>query len=348
MANTGKYLRNAWYMAAWSDEVGDAAMLRRRLLGQPIMLLRRQDGGISALTDRCPHRFAPLSQGTREGDVIRCAYHGLGFDTQGQCVHNPFSDTLPKGASVRQWPAQERDGIIWFWAGDPATADPALIPDFASINRAGLSPIKGLMGMKAPYQFATDNLMDLSHIEFVHKGSFAGNGVIFAGKHELRQEGQTLHSNWWMPDVPAPPHTMGLYEPGLPTDHWLDMRWDAPASMLLEVGATPTGKPRTDGIVVHQAHIITPESDEASHYFWATTRSTDHAQEEMDAMVRSLMEQAFNVEDKPIIEASYDNLDGMDFWEARPTFLGIDSGGTKARRVVQQMIAAEQDALEAA
>ncbi|OYW82616.1 MAG: hypothetical protein B7Z20_13720, partial [Sphingobium sp. 32-64-5] len=181
------------------------------------------------------------------------------------------------------------------------------------------------------------------HIEFVHKGSFAGNGVIFAGQHELRQDGQTLHSNWWMPDVSAPPHTMGQYEPGTPTDHWLDMRWDAPASMLLEVGATPAGQPRGEGIIVHQAHIITPESDESSHYFWATSRSTDHAHEEMDAVVRSLMEQAFNVEDKPIIEASYANLDGMDFWEAKPAFLGIDSGGTKARRVMQQRIAAEQE-----
>jgi len=341
MANHAKYLRNIWYMAAWADEVGDT-MLRRRLLGQPVLLFRKEDGAIAALTDRCPHRFARLSDGTREGDVVHCPYHGLAFDADGHCVHNPFSDTLPKGAAVRPWAAQERDGIVWLWAGDPALADPALLPDFAAINRAGLAPLKGMTPMQAPYEFATDNLMDLSHIEFVHKGSFAGNGVIFAGRHELKQDGDTLHSNWWMPDVPAPPHSMGQYEPGTPTDHWLDMRWDAPAAMLLEVGATLTGKPRGEGVIVHQAHIITPESDETSHYFWATTRSQDHAHEEADAMVRSLMEQAFNVEDKPIIEASYANLDGMDFWEARPTFLGIDAGGTRARRLMQQRIASEE------
>jgi len=346
VTTTGKYLRNCWYMAAWSDEVGET-MLRRRLLGQPILLLRKQDGTAAALTDRCPHRFAPLSEGTREGDVVHCPYHGLGFNAEGQCVHNPFSDTLPKGANLRVWPTQERDGILWFWAGDPALADPALVPDFAPIIKAGLAPLKGLMGMKAPYEYATDNLMDLSHIEFVHKGSFAGNGVIFAGKHELRQEEKALWSNWWMPDVPAPPHTLGIYEPGTPTDHWLDMRWQAPASMLLEVGATRVGKPREEGVVVHQAHIITPETDGTSHYFWATTRSTDQAHEQADAMVKSLMEQAFIVEDKPIIETSYANLDGMDFWEARPAFLGIDAGGTKARRVLQQMIAEEEAALAA-
>jgi len=77
-----RYLRNAWYMAGWSDEVG-TALLRRRLLGEPILLFRKEDGTAAALTDRCPHRFAPLSAGTRDGDTVRCAYHGLAFDAAG-------------------------------------------------------------------------------------------------------------------------------------------------------------------------------------------------------------------------------------------------------------------------
>ena len=102
--------------------------------------------------------------------------------------------------------------------------------------------------MRANYEYGTDNLMDLSHIEFVHRGTFAGNGVIFAGKHTVHQEGDTLHSNWWMPNVAAPSHTAGIYAPDLRTDHWLNMRWNAPASMLLEVGATPTGTPPAQGV----------------------------------------------------------------------------------------------------
>jgi phenylpropionate dioxygenase-like ring-hydroxylating dioxygenase large terminal subunit len=344
MTQTGpNYPRNCWYMAGWSNEVGDA-LLRRRILGEPILLFRTADGAPTALTDRCPHRFAPLSAGTREGDLVRCPYHGLAFDASGQCAHNPFSATLPKGAAVRNWPVHERDGIAWIWMGDADQADPALLPDFGTLFRNGAEPVRGLMPMRAPYEFATDNLMDLSHIEFVHRGSFAGAGVIFAGKHEVRRDGDRLHSNWWMPNVPAPGHTYGIYERGLPTDHWLDMRWDAPASMLLEIGATPVGEPRETSVIIHQAHIITPETADTAHYFWASTRGSGVASEQGDAMLFAMMTQAFEQEDKPIIEAAYANLDGRDFWDAKPAFLGIDAGGTRARRLVEELIGRETPA----
>ena len=335
------FLRNCWYMAAWSHEVGED-LLRRRLLGEPFLLYRKQDGSVAALVDRCPHRFAPLSMGHRAGDLVVCPYHGLTFDPQGQCVRNPFSNKLPKGAKVRTFPVEERDGIAWFWAGEPDKADAGLIPDFSMLEVAGHgAPISGHMPMAAPYQFGTDNLLDLSHIEFVHTGSFAGNGVIFAGEHEVKEQGTQLHSNWWMPDVAAPPHTMGIYDPQMRCDHWLDMRWDPPASMYLQVGACPAGGGRDQGVLAHQAHILTPETTETTHYFWATTRSHPPS-EQGDAMIRGLMEQAFIQEDKPIIEAAFDNLDGADFWQMRPTFLGIDAGGTKARRLLEKLIASER------
>jgi len=198
--------------------------------------------------------------------------------------------------------------------------------------------------MAANYEYGTDNLMDLSHIEFVHRGSFAGNGVIFAGEHSVKQEGETLHSNWWMPDVAAPPHTFGLYDREMRTDHWLDMRWDAPASMYLEVGATPTGRAREDGIIVHQAHILTPETETSTHYFWATTRSVDVVDEAMDTQLRALMMQAFEAEDKPLIEAAFANLDGGEFWSQQPVFTRVDAGGTRARRLLRDLRDQERDA----
>jgi vanillate O-demethylase monooxygenase subunit len=332
-----EYLTDAWYMAAWSDEVGEA-LLRRRLLGEPILFFRLEDGSVTALTDRCPHRFAPLSMGTRQGDEVTCLYHGLTFDGTGACVRSPFGP-IPKGASVRCWPVKEQDGIIWFWPGEPALAESTPLPDFALLHRGQPAPpITGLMPMAADYQYGTDNLMDLSHIEFVHRGSFAGRGVIFAGKHEVRQDGDMLHSDWWMPDVAAPAHTYGIYPPDMRTDHWLEMRWQAPATMLLEIGAAPAGGDRKDGVIVHQAHILTPETEDTSHYFWATTRSGGPVTPEGDAMLRGLMGQAFVEEDKPVIEAAFANLDGADFWESKPVFLGVDAGGTRARRLLQAMI----------
>lgn len=334
------YLRNAWYMAGWSSEIGDA-LLRRQMLGEPVMLLRKLDGSVVALADRCPHRFAPLSLGTREGDCVTCPYHGLTFDADGTCMRNPFSETLPKGARVCSYPVVERDGIAWLWPGREELADPAAIPDFSMLWVEGHgAPIGGQIPMNANYEFGTDNLMDLSHIEFVHKGSFAGRGVIFAGTHSVREEGRTLHSDWWMPDVAAPPHTIGHYDPDMPCDHCLEMRWDPPASMYLQIGACPHSGERASGIIAHQAHILTPETATTTHYFWATSR-TGPPSEQGDEVLRALMTEAFVTEDKPVIEAAYANLGGADFWDMKPVFLGIDAGGTRARRMLQKLIALE-------
>jgi vanillate O-demethylase monooxygenase subunit len=335
------FLRNVWYMAAWSDEVGDA-LLSRRIAGRRLVLFRKTDGTAVALEDRCPHRFAPLSLGTRDGDTIACGYHGLTFDASGRCVRNAFSAELPKRAYVTSFPVIERDTITWCWLGAPEDADPATVPDFSFLpdgpaNRS----VRGYTLLRANYEYGTDNLMDLSHIEFVHKGTFAGRGVIFAGTHTAREDGDTLWSNWWMPDVAAPAHTTGIYPPDLRCDHWLDMRWNAPASMRLEIGATPHGAPREQGLVVLQSHVVTPETEHTSHYFWASTRSHAIDDPALDAMLRGLFQQAFDHEDKPLIEAAYENVRGgargPGFWEQEPVYLHVDAGGTRARRAIEAL-----------
>lgn len=343
------FLKNVWQMAGWSEEFGEQNLVARRIAGRKLVMMRKGDGSFAALDDRCPHRFAPLSLGDRQGDRIVCGYHGLAFEGSGQCVHNPFSERIPAGTTISSYPLVERDDIVWVWLGEKSAADPALIPDFSFLRESPTNrTIRGYTLLEANYEYGTDNLMDLSHIEFVHKGSFAGNGVIFAGKHDVRLDGETLWSNWWMPDVAAPPHTQGAYPPDMQTDHWLDMRWNAPASMYLEIGAVPCGGARDDGIVAHQAHILSPETDGTTHYFWASTRDTAVDSVEVDAMLKTLFAQAFDDEDKPMIKAAYDNLEGADFWSQKPVFLGVDAGGVRARRLLETMLARENDAGRAA
>jgi vanillate O-demethylase monooxygenase subunit len=330
-------------MAAWSEEI-TSSPVSRRLNGEKLVFFREEDGAVAALDDRCPHRFAPLSLGNLSDGVLTCGYHGLRFDGSGACVHNPFSDRIPSGASVRSYPAVERHGMVWYWPGDLVAADGGLIPDYSFLEENGSRrTIRGYTVLEANYEYGTDNLMDLSHIEFVHKGSFAGDGVIFKGEHRVEQDGDTLHSNWWMPGIPAPKQTTGIYPPDLITDHWLEMRWNAPATMYLEIGTTPHGTPRQDGFITHQAHILTPETESRTHYFWATTRDQDIDDPAVDEMLRSLFGQAFNEEDKPMIKAAYDNIEGADFWACKPLFLGVDAGGTKARRLLESIRKREQD-----
>src|SRR5262249_55992316 len=87
---SGTYLRNAWYVAAWSDDLADGQLLSRTILKEPVVLFRKSDRHLAALQDRCPHRFAPLHMGKIvDGDRVQCPYHGLEFDSSGACVLNP-------------------------------------------------------------------------------------------------------------------------------------------------------------------------------------------------------------------------------------------------------------------
>ncbi|MEY2926556.1 MAG: hypothetical protein RL367_1033, partial [Pseudomonadota bacterium] len=266
------YVRNAWYMAAWAGELPCGGVLSRRLLDRLWLIYRLTDGSIAMIEDRCPHRFVALSKGTREGDRIICGYHGLGFDATGQCVHSPFPDVKPQ-ASVATMVAVERHLAIWFWPGDPALADPATIPDFSYLE-GGRAAERGHLVIKGNYELMTDNLMDLTHAEFIHRESFGVNGAIFSGLQTVRQDDDgAIWNNWDMPDSEPPGWAAPMLAPGAKVDQWLHMRWHVPASMDLTIGMARAGSNRTELVVppLHNPHIVTPETQTSSHYFY------DHA-----------------------------------------------------------------------
>src|SRR5215471_7455909 len=105
------FVKNAWYCAGWDYHVSHSkdALLSRRMAGESIVLYRKSDGRVLALEDRCPHRQAPLSMGRKEGDSLRCMYHGLKFAPSGKCIEVPGSNHIPERACVRVLPVLERD-----------------------------------------------------------------------------------------------------------------------------------------------------------------------------------------------------------------------------------------------
>jgi len=327
------YLRNVWYMAAWEQEIEGDALLERRLLDRPWVLFRKQDGAYAMLGNLCPHRFAPLSQGKRKGDGIACPYHGLEFGSTGACTHNPFSDRIPPHARVDAPVVVARYGAIWFWAGNADEADPALIPDFSAIETEQ-PMVHRRMVFPAHYEIITDNLLDLSHTEFVHAESFQMGGKFLAGRHEaVEDETGAIWSKWSFDNTPRPVWLHGV-APDARMDEWLDMRWHAPASMLLEVGFTLAGQSRDKAPVPPfvNPHILTPETAQSTHYFY-----TRQPGEEAEAMTR----QVFELEDLPMLEAIQRELGaaakGNAFWNLKPVVLNIDAAAVRARRRLMKL-----------
>ena len=216
------YLQNAWYVAAWSDELPAHGMMHRRLLGEDVLLTRDAQGTAHALRNRCPHRFAPLHQGKRLGDLIECAYHGLRFDLDGTCVLNPHGNgAIPHNARVRRYPVVERDLLLWIWMGDPLKAGLMPIPAFVGLDPERFAINRGYMHTPANYELMTDNIMDLGHIEFLHHG-LLGSESVRRGATEVRQDGKVVFSNRLVRNEILPPALDALFETnGRPVDRWL-------------------------------------------------------------------------------------------------------------------------------
>jgi len=336
------FLRNAWYVAAWDDEVGATELFARRILNEQILLARGADGVVRAMRDRCPHRFAPLHLGMRHGDVIECAYHGLRFGLDGNCVFNPHGDgAIPKGAHAQAYPLVASQTLLWVWMGDPAHADPALVPEFDGLDPDRFAINKGYMHTPANYEFMTDNIMDLGHIEFLHEG-LLGSDAIRAAATEVRQEGTTVHSNRLTRDeLLPPPLDYAFGTNGAPVDRWLDVRWTPPAMMQLVIGVAPTGAPERIGIETPGVHLMTPETETTTHYFWSNARAFRRDDAELHAQLDQGLRYAFEHQDKPMILAQRDAMDGADFWELRPVILEGDAGAVRARRILRKLIGDE-------
>ncbi|MDH7794016.1 phenylpropionate dioxygenase-like ring-hydroxylating dioxygenase large terminal subunit [Beijerinckia sp. GAS462] len=352
------YLRNCWYGLAWAEELLATPLLARRILGMDMVVFRDAKGRPTALRDRCPHRFAPLSRGVLKDGTVQCSYHGLRFDGAGGCVENPFGRVPPR-AAVEKFTVVERDQMLWIWPGDAAKATPDTIPDFSFQNRDGIDGdwvVFGYTHVQANYQLETDNLLDLSHTEFLHANSFGGRGLIQRGEYQLRDLNTEIHSNWWMANIPFI-NPMTRQPTGERLDHFLDMRWTAPSAMRLHVSFLPHGvhadrkdNRRDDLPGQFSAHIITPQDIGSCHYFWSANKPTG-AGPFVGGVDKTkglaLFKQAFEIEDKPMIEAVEANM-AADFWDERPLLLANDAGGVRARRRLAKLIQEEQAAAETA
>lgn len=339
--------RNAWYAAAWDHEV-NRKPLARTVGETPLALYRTEDGKPVALADACWHRLAPLSLGKLEGkDGIRCPYHGIVYNSAGRCVSMPAQETLNPSATVPSYPVVQRFRYVWVWLGDPALADDSLIPDMHQMDHPEWAGDGLTIHAECNYQLIVDNLMDLTHEEFVH-GSSIGQKELSESDFITTHDVKSVTVTRWMLNIDPPPFWKKNINDKFPgydgkVDRWQIIHFQAPSTICIDVGVAKagTGAPegdRSQGVNGFVMNTITPETPRTSHYFWSFQRNYCLDSQLITTQLRNGVHGVFG-EDEVMLKAQQSAIDANPDYEFYN--LNIDAGGMWVRRLLEKMLVAE-------
>lgn len=252
-------------------------------------------------------------------------------------------DTLAsESAAGRDIAVEPRYRIIWIWLGDAADADPSLIPDFSCFDRVKDTAFSwGILPTAANYELLADNILDLSHADFLHPTTLGG-GAMTRSTPKIERDGVSLIVTWDAPnDTALPVFDRLLPKPGQPAHVRIAVRWHPAAAMMLRAQVAPAGEPLEDWFDVHAAHVMTPADQFNTHYFFGSSRNYRTDDAEFHAAQSRMILAAFEHEDKPIVEAQQRAMGEAEFFSLKPVLLPIDAGPVQARRMLAQLIAKE-------
>lgn len=346
------YVRNAWYVAAWSRDLEPNKPFGISILGEPVVLYRTESGRAVALEDRCVHRLAPLSLGRCEGERLRCMYHGLLFDPDGKVAEIPGQDLIPAQARVRSYPVTDRHSWIWVWMGDPARADESLIPPAVGLDDPDWILGHGHLDYEAEARLINDNLLDFSHLTYVHANSF-GAGPSFAEERpKLTPLERGVRFERWIVGTNGPVGRKGDDV----VDGWSAYDFLLPGVLLMWSGSYPAGTAKACNFerpnyskatlgVTFTSQAVTPTTDKTSRYFFSWGPHCQHGDEALRDMLMGIAGQAFH-EDKVMIEAQQRVIDMTPEPRIMPT--AHDRGVTLFNRLVEKLAREENDTRSAA
>jgi phenylpropionate dioxygenase-like ring-hydroxylating dioxygenase large terminal subunit len=335
------FVRNQWYVAAYTEEVGEE-LLGRTILAEPIVLYRTQDGTAVALADRCVHRRYPLSLSGRDGDRIVCGYHGFTYEPSGACVYVPGQARIPRTARVPAYPVVEQDSLVWVWIGEPDRADAGLIPRAPWLTAPGYTTVRGMEPLAARYGLLVDNLLDLSHETYLH-GGYIGTPEVAETPitTEVDEDAGIVRVQRRMKDVECPPFYATSTGIKGRIDRWQDIEYLPPCLYLLHSRIAPTGvEPGPDGDDSNACHAeivyaITPETETTTLDFWMVARDfavddadvsdylakSNHTVVMQDVVALNALERVIATEPEGFQELS----------------INIDTGGLAARRMLRKL-----------
>ncbi len=344
------FIKNTWYVACSLSELqalGDRP-LGRTICNEKIAFFKGPNGQVAAVEDFCPHRGAPLSLGKVCQGHLQCGYHGLVMGTDGKAVEMPMQ-RVRGFPPIKSYAVIERHGFVWVWPGDQSRVDAQQMPVFEFFDHPDWAYGGGLYHVKADYRLMIDNLMDLTHETYVHANSI-GQPEVDETPCETRTDGQQVVTQRFMSDIHAPPfwqmamRANGL-DPQAKVDRWQICRFTPPSHVMIDVGVALAGHGGFDAPAQVKAYsvvvdFITPETETSHWYHWGMARNFKAQDTSLTEQIRDGQGRIFG-EDMEMLERQQSNL--TQWPDRKLLMLNIDAGGVQSRRLIDRMLAQEQE-----
>lgn len=284
-------LQPFWYPVAFSHEVADAPF-GARLLDERLVLYRTGGGRVTAARDLCLHRGAPLSQGTVEGDWIRCRYHGFCYDSDGKCAMIPAHPgaAIPPKLALATYPVREAYGLVWVTLGDGSAPFPEFErwddPDYIRVLPEAVE-IAAAAGRQV------EGFLDVSHFAFIHVESFGESNNPVVPAYPVEKTAHGFKADYVSTVSNYPVHLKHLNPPGFEWRRLFEVH--LPFTARLTVFFPECGQ-------LHILNAVCPVSARRSRVFVPICRNFDK-----DAPLQPTLDfnhQVFE-EDRLIVEQQY-------------------------------------------
>jgi 5,5'-dehydrodivanillate O-demethylase oxygenase subunit len=168
----GELLRRYWMPIAGVSEFGERSTKAMRLLGEDLVLYRDLSGTFGLVDRHCAHRRADLAHGMVEKCGLRCNYHGWAYDQTGQCIHQPYEETvfpdrnLKQAVVLKAYPVSVKAGMVWAYMG-PKPAP--LLPDWEAFSWPNGFVQVVISEVPCNWFQCQENSIDPVHFEWMHE-----------------------------------------------------------------------------------------------------------------------------------------------------------------------------------
>ena len=306
-----KWIRESWYVIALESEIPSIdheKVFSRTILGERILVYRSANNlfQLIALRDRCVHRKVPISTGIRIGDNVRCGYHGLQYCPTGKLCKVPgMEDSEIQNRAIKSYPAEIRHGYVFVWMGKPHSPDYTLLPSDDELKPIGTHAI-GYMHAEVSANLLCDNLLDFTHLDFVHPTTLGGTTTFSSIRPEIKEIDRGVSISWDMPDVEAPPYYGKFRRFASKMDRWFHYTFKLPGVLMMDSGGKPKD-PSDVPVKLQVKQFIVPETETTSHYFFSQSLSKEFDEENIGDVI--LKESLVKMMNQTAVEAFTEDIE---------------------------------------